>query len=380
MKKILFVASTLSHIENFHLPYLKEFKNKNYIVHVMGKSNNKSEILFSDKVIPINFEKNMFSIKNFVIALKIAKIIKSENYDIVNIHTSLAAFFVRLGIILSFNKPQLVVNTVHGYLFDDKSPLFKKAIMLLAEKFTKCITDIIIVMNSTDYSIAKKHKLYKKNIYLIKGMGINTKNFPPISLEKKLNLRYTFNLSKDDFILIYVAEFSKRKNQKFLLDSIHQLVKSDFKNIKLILIGDGTLLDDLKQYTTKLGIDKNVIFTGYTKSTCAYYQLSDICVSSSRSEGLPFNIMEAMSTGLPIIASNIKGHIDLVNPLKNGFLFEYNNINEFCKYIKILYKDINLRDSIRTKNISLANNYDLENVLDTNFNIIYKNINASNDV
>ena len=60
MKKILFAASTLSHIENFHIPYLKYFKDNDFEVHIMGKGNNKSPIPYVDKVIPINFEKNIF--------------------------------------------------------------------------------------------------------------------------------------------------------------------------------------------------------------------------------------------------------------------------------------------------------------------------------
>lgn len=363
MKKILFVASTLSHIENFHIPYLEQFKKQGYIVHVMGKPNNKSEILYADKIIPIPFEKSMFSLKNFIIAFKISNLIKDENYDIVSIHTSLAAFFTRLGIILCSKKPSLVINTVHGYLFDDKSSFLKKAIMLLAEKFTKCVTNIIIVMNSIDYNIATKHKLYKDNIYLVNGMGINLSLFPSVSHENRTLLRNKYNFSESDFLLVYVAEFSKRKNQKFLLDSINKLIKEGFKDIKLLLLGDGKLLDELKIYSKNLGISNNVVFVGYSKDTCTYYQMSDVCVSSSRSEGLPFNIMEAMSVGLPIIASDVKGHSDLVIQNENGFLFEYGNIDEFNNYVKTIYKDKNLQYKMGIKSSEFVKKYSLETVL-----------------
>lgn len=372
MKKILFTASTLSHIENFHVPYLNEFKKQGYIVHVMGKPNNKSDIAYADKLIPIHFEKSMFSIKNFSIAFKIAKIIKEEKYDIVSIHTSLAAFFVRIGIMLSLKKPNLVINTVHGYLFDHNSSFFKRSILLLAEKFTKCVTDIIIVMNAEDYDIAMKHKLYKKNIYKINGMGINLSKFPSISHEEKLLLREKFSFSKNDFLLVYVAEFSKRKNQIFLLNSIKKLIDDGFKDIKLVLLGDGQLFDELKKYSDALNITNNVFFIGYSKETCTYYQLSDICVSSSRIEGLPFNIMEAMSVGLPIVASKVKGHTDLVMPGENGFLFEFDNINEFCTYVKTIQKDEILQYEMQSNSKNLVENYSIEAVLMNTVNIILK--------
>lgn len=370
MKKILFIASTLSHIENFHVSYLKEFKDQGFSVHVMGKLNNRSEILCADKIISVPFEKNMFSLKNFALSFKIAKIIKEENYDIINIHTSLAAFFSRLGIMLCLKKPKLIINTVHGYLFDYKSSVFKRCIMLLAEKSTKCVTNVIITMNSLDYDIAKRYKLYRENLYLINGMGINLSLFPPVSYQDKITLRTQYGFSKDDFILIYVAEFSKRKNQKFLLDSIDKLIKSGLKNIKLLLLGDGQFLDELKVYAQTLGITNNVIFVGYSKNTCTYYQLSDICISSSRIEGLPFNIIEAMSTGLPVVASKVKGHTDLVISNKNGFLFEYDNIDEFCSYIKVIYYNKNLHHKMSITSIELVKRYSIDVVLPKTINTI----------
>lgn len=379
MKKILFTASTLSHIENFHIPYLEQFKKQGYIVHIMGKPNNKSNIPFVDKIIPIPFEKNMFSIKNIAISFQIASIIKKENYDIVNLHTTLAAFFTRLGIMISFKKPKLVINTVHGYLFDSKSSFFKRAIMLLAEKFTKCITNTVIVMNQEDYHIATKHKLYKDNLYLIKGMGINPSNFPPVSSQDKISLRKKYNFNDDDFLLVYAAEFSKRKNQKFLLYSLKELIKEGFSNIKLVLLGDGALLDESKAIARELNILDNVIFAGYTKDTCTYYQLSDICVSSSRSEGLPFNIIEAMSVGLPIIASNVKGHSDLIVQNENGFLFEYDDFNEFSNYIKILHEDNSEKIKMGLKSQELSKQYSIDAVLQNTVNIIYKECENSSD-
>lgn len=369
MKKILYVASTLSHIENFHLPYLEQFKKRGYSVHVMGKLNNKSEILYADKIISMPFEKSMFSLKNFIFAFKIAKIIKEEKYDVVNMHTTLAAFFTRLGIMLCLKKPRLIINTVHGYLFDNRSNFFKKFVMLLAEKFTKFVTNDIFVINSTDYHIAENYKLYKDNIYLINGLGINPSLFPPVSFEDKINIRIKHGFSEADFILIYVAEFSKRKNQRFLLDSVN-LLKDDIENIKLLLLGDGQLFDELKTYSKELGINDYVSFVGYTKKTLPYYQMADVCVSPSRIEGLPFNIMEAMSTGLPIVASRVKGHIDLVAESENGFLFEYDNSSEFCNYIKDIYKNINLQNKMSHKSIELVNNYSLESVLQNTINII----------
>lgn len=375
MKKILFAASTLSHIENFHIPYLKYFKEQGFEVHIIGKENNKFPIPYVDKVIPIDFEKNMFSINNFISAYKISKLIKKEKYSIISTHTILGSFFTRLGSMLSIKKHPLAINTVHGYLFDENSNFLKKIIMIAAEKFVRPVTDSIIVMNSTDYEIAQKYKLYKNNLYCINGMGINISKFLLCTDENKTSLRQKYNISKNDFLLIYVAEFSKRKNQKFLIDSIKNLHDKGFTNIKLLLLGDGVLFNEMKEYANSLGINNNVIFKGYIKEVCDYYHMCDICVSSSRIEGLPFNIMEAMSTGLPIIASKIKGHIDLVIHGENGFLYDYNNLNDFCNYVEILYNDRTLLNNMRISSNILSKKYSLESVFPEITQIMMKEIN-----
>ncbi|WP_294378984.1 glycosyltransferase [uncultured Clostridium sp.] len=374
MKKILFSASTLSHIENFHIPYLKYFKQLGFEVHIMGKPNNKSQIPYIDKLIPIDFEKSIFSIKNIINIFRISKILRKEKYSVINTHTILASFFTRLSIIISFKKSPLVINTVHGYLFDENSNFLKKFIMIVVEKLVKPVTDIILVMNSTDYEIAKKYNFYKNNLYFINGMGINASKFPLNTLENKLALREKFNFSKNDFLLIYTAEFSKRKNQKFLIEAIKHLYDEGYTDIKLILLGDGNLFNNIKEFAHSLNIDKNIIFAGYQKNVCTYYHISDICVSSSRIEGLPFNIMEAMSTGLPIIASKIKGHIDLVTPSKNGFLFKYNNIEEFCGYVKELYNNRELLADMEITSNSISKKYSLESVFSKNTNIMFEEI------
>lgn len=375
MKKILFVASTLSHIENFHIPYLKYFRENGFEVHILGRENNKSPIPYVDKIIPIDFEKNMFSINNFFNAFKISRLVKKENYSLISTHTILASFFTRLGVIMSLKKYPLLINTVHGYLFDENSNSIKKSIMILAEKFVRSVTDTIIVMNSSDYSIAKKYNLYKKNLYSINGMGINSSKFPFCTNQNKIYSRQKYTISEDYFILIYVAEFSKRKNQRFLIDSIKKLVDEGYSNIKLYLLGDGILLDEMKNHSKSLALNNNIIFKGYIKEVCDYYNISDVCVSSSRIEGLPFNIMEAMSTGLPVIASKIKGHIDLVNHNSNGFLYDFDDIDSFCNYVKVLYNNRNLLNNMGNTSYELSKNYTLESVYPAITNIIINEYN-----
>lgn len=357
-KKILFTASTYSHINNFHIPYIKYLKDRGDTVHVMagGKI---QEIAFADRVIDIPFEKKITSPKNFMLAIEMARILRKEKYDIISTHTSLAAFFTRLAVMLSHQKT-FVINTVHGYLFDENTRALKKNIMLLAEIITRGVTDVIVTMNSQDNQIARKYKLYKKNIYNVNGMGIDYSKIPDVETRKeyKKEIRRKYDIKETDFVMSYAAEFSDRKNQKMLIKAMKNLSDDTF----LILMGEGANHQRCKELSKELGVEKRVIFTGYTKEVNKYYSASDCSVSASRIEGLPFNIMEAMAMGLPVIASKVKGHEDLITNQHNGYLYEYDNVLEFCKALNIIKDDNVLRLKMSRNSNLESQKYSIENV------------------
>lgn len=107
----------------------------------------------------------MTSLGNFKCACRIRKLIRKEEYDLVSVHTSLAAFFTRLGILFSGRKPW-VINTVHGYLFDENTPWKKRIVLLAAEKLTRPVTNVVAVMNRQDEQIAQKYRLYQDQLIL----------------------------------------------------------------------------------------------------------------------------------------------------------------------------------------------------------------------
>lgn len=366
-KKMLFTASTMSHIENFHRPYINAFEEMGWKVDAVA--------------LPIS--KSFFSIKNLVAINYTRKLLKEGGYDIVSSQSTLAGIVTRLGVMLagksrlskrcSSPRHQLkVFHTAHGYLFHDDKNL-KKWAYLLPEILCSRVTDVLMVMNHEDLDIARKYKLCRdpENIHYINGMGIDLSRFQttdgePLKCTKEQ--KESFGITEDDFVFVYAAEFSKRKNHELLLRGFAEAVKqvgqepncaaSDTqksigkgiltnepllpsaeadsaltapngeavsdkkKNLKLVLAGDGVLFEEMKTLAANLGIRDRVVFLGYVKNIQELYPCCDAAVSTSKIEGLPFNIMEAMACGLPVVASDIKGHRELVEHGVNGFLFE----------------------------------------------------------
>ena len=311
-RKLLFIASTQSHLLHFHLPYLRTLKEGGWTLHTA--CGGEAVIPHADEFFSLPFEKKLFAPGNFRAAVLLRKTVKAERYDLMIVHTSLAAFFSRLAILGLKHRPR-VINMVHGYLFDDQTSPLKRALLFGAEKLTAPVTDLILTMNRWDHEAAQKHKLGKR-IAAIPGIGVD---FSRLDLQEDSTLRTELGIPQDSFVLIYPAEFSTRKSQAVLLHAMTLLPD----HVILILPGNGVLLDSCKTLAQQLGISHRVIFPGYLTEMSRWYAAADVAVSASRIEGLPFNVMEAMYCGLPVVASEVKGHTDLIKDGTNGLLYPY---------------------------------------------------------
>lgn len=318
MKKLLMTASVYTHIRNFHFPYLREFQHLGWETHV-GCRGIPNDAPYVDRAVELPFKKSMFSLSNLRAAQKIRKSVKAENYDLIITHTSLAAFFTRLAVMGMRDRPRLI-NVVHGYLFDENTPWLKRMLLLGAECLTAPETDLLLVMNEWDYQTAKRYRLGNQ-IEKIPGMGVDFSRLDSASREDGMQLRRELGIPDDAFVLIYPAEFSKRKSQHVLIEAMQYLPDG----VRLVLCGEGDQLSACKELARKLHVQDRVLFPGQVTNIGVWYRMADALAASSRSEGLPFNVMEAMYCGLPVVASAVKGHTDLIEDGKTGLLYPYND-------------------------------------------------------
>ena len=356
-KKVLITASNWTHVKNFHLPYIKKFHELGWTVHV-ACAGVPEKVPYADEVFSLPFQKKIFSLKNFQASAILRKKYKAERYGLIITHTSLAAFFTRLAVKnIKLKSETKLINTVHGYLFDDCTNKIKRAVFLAAEKITRPETDLLLLMNDYDYKLALKYKLAKK-ISKIPGIGADFSRLKNFSERDREILRQKFKIPLDSIVLIFAAEFSARKNQKFLINVMKKLPE----NIFLILPGTGILLNECKILTEKLNLSDRIIFPGFSENVGSFYNFADIAVSSSRSEGLPFNILEAMYMNLPVVASAVKGHTDLLEDLDGAKLFPFNDEEKCAECIKFFADKITKKNLI-VKNREFTEKYSLSSVL-----------------
>lgn len=358
VKKVLFTATVDSHILHFHIPYLKYFKEQGYEVHV---ATNGDEIIpYCDIKHKVSFETSPLKVNNLKAIIQLKKIIEKEKFNIIHCHTPMGSVVTRLSAMKSRKKYNTkVLYTAHGFHFFAGAPIWNWLIYYPVEKILSYKTDCLITINEEDYKLAK-NKFHAKRIELVNGVGVNENKFNiEITEKEKQRLRKEIGLKDDDFVLIYPAELTKRKNQGMLLNVMKTLKDDGYNNIKLILPGLDLLKGKYQQMAKDLGVEENIKFLGYRLDVNKLLKISNLLVSTSKQEGLPVNIIEAIMSDLPVIATDCRGNRDLINNGENGYIVkDENQMKE--KIINFIKKE----KFIIEENEKYKEKYKIENVLE----------------
>lgn len=310
MKKVLFVATVDSHINNFHLPYLQWFKEQGYEVHVA--TNSIDNIHFCDKKHKLEIKRSPFSIKNIKAIQQLKKIIENERFDIVHCNTPMGGVVARIAAKKARKcYSTRVIYTAHGFHFFKGAPIHNWILYYPIEYFLSYITDCIVTINQEDYLLAKK-KLKAKQVEYVHGVGISQAKFKKfMSKEDIIQKRRKIGIDSNSIVILYVAELNKNKNQMALINMLKDL-KEYRRNVKLLLVGNGILKEKLEQKIKKQDLQNDIFLLGYRDDVAELMNISNFVISASKREGLPINILEALFCDVPVISTNIRGHRDLI--------------------------------------------------------------------
>jgi glycosyltransferase involved in cell wall biosynthesis len=213
------------------------------------------------------------------------------------------------------------------------------------KKWFKYADAIITCSDEIANAIKKEMKIEESKIYTIYN-GVNLEKFYP---KDKNELRRTYKISKDKFIILTISRLKKIKGVDVLIYALNSVLKK-FNNIELFIIGDGDYRKNLEKLVHKLDLQDYVKFLGNipNDNLSDYYNLSDIFVLPTRAkEGFPWVIIEAMACKKPAIVSNIGGVSgSVIKDGENGLLFEPANIKDLEEKILLLLNNPQLRDKI----------------------------------
>ena len=357
MKKVLYVTTVSRTINAFLIPHINMLLDNGYEVHCacsIDKPVDKELQRRGVKIFEVPFSRNPLGIGNIKAFIKLEELQRINDYDIVHVHTPIAAIYGRL---LKLNFPSLrIIYTAHGYHFLKGGSKLGWILYYPIEKIMAKFTDVTININKEDYEITKE-KLKPKKCYLLNGVGLDLDKYKKLSSKEIQEKRKEFGLKDKDFVVLMIAEINKNKNHIQLINAM-DILKDKYPNIKVLCIGDGTLKESLEKQIILRNLQNNIFMLGYRLDVNKFINISDIGILLSRREGLPRNIMEFMACGRKVIATDIRGCRDLICDETIGTLVNVDDYESTAKAIEKYYilndKSFEVSEEIKK--------YDIENV------------------
>lgn len=366
MKKFLFISNISNRITNFSIPSILAAQKLGYEVHMAANYSEFNDDPSKYNVIlhHIDIARNPFSLRNIRAYKQMLELMKKEKFDIIHCNTPVGGMLGRLCGRRS--KISKIIYTAHGFHFYKGAPLINRTLFKFVEKYLAHYTDSIITINKEDYEAAKKFKLKNSGkVYYVPGVGIDVEKIKN-SIEKRSEIVEEIGANYDDTLIISVGELNENKNNKVIIKALGRLKDS---KIHYLLCGVGKKYDELIQLSKKENVEKNVHFLGYRKDIYELLKSADIFVMPSYREGLSRSIMEAMACGIPIIASKIRGNVDLVKDGYNGYLVDSDDFVKISDRVIELTKYKSKRRKMSDINLEIVKQYDCKNIIDNIENI-----------
>ena len=337
--KVLLTATVQSHICQFHKPLVEVLHEHGVEVHVAARDNlaekNGLKLDFVEKVFDVPFSRSPKSTDNIKAYRQLKKIINEGQYDVIHCNTPMGGIVTRLAARKARKQGAKVYYTAHGFHFYKGAPKKNWIIFYPIEKCMAYLTDVLITITKEDYRFAKKK--FKTQVKHIHGVGVNEGKY--LSIDAKTNELFRKGKSYDNrFVILCTGELNANKNQITVIKAVEKLVKK-YPQILLLLAGNGPKDEELRDAITEMRLQDNVQMLGYRTDLEKYVNACDLVISASFREGMPLNIMEAMICKKPVVASNNRGHRELVENGVTGYIVAPADVEGFAREIERFLKD-----------------------------------------
>lgn len=363
-KKVLITATVLSHIAQFHRPLGELLHNSGYEVHVAGNDNlalkNGLKIDWADKVFNIPFARSPKSPDNLKAYSQLKKVIDSEGYEFIHCNTPMGGIVTRLAARTARKNGCTVIYTAHGFHFHKRASKLAWLVYYPIEKWFAKFTDKLITINHEDFALATSR--FKCNTFYTHGVGVNANRYLPLwSEDERLSICSELGIEPNRKVILSVGELLPNKNHKMIINAM-KFIAAKIPDALLIIAGNGPLKEELERLVKINGLDNNIKLIGYCTTLEKYQKIASVLAACSYREGLPLNLVEAMLAKNPVVASHNRGHDELIQDKKTGFLVEPDDSESMANKIILLLNDGALRQVFGERAHQFAVDYSFDNV------------------
>lgn len=269
-----------------------------------------------------------------LLILRAYRISKKHKINIIQTHGSKANV---IGFFLNkmFNIPW--IGFAHGYLETNKKIRFYEKIDRTVLKYA----DVVITVSNSMKELLRRAGVKEIKIKVIYNAVDLSDNKPTL---RNNTIKDSYGIKNDHKVIGVIGRLSPEKGQIIFLKAFRKVIEI-FPDVSALIIGDGQDKEKLKDFCKTHGIDKKVIFTGYQETVANFYQILDVLVLPSLSEGLPNTVLEAMSFGIPVLATSVGGVPEIINN-ENGILVLPGDQESLADKMIELLKDDHLRKSL----------------------------------
>ncbi len=315
MNKLLIVTTISSTLRAFLLPFAHHFRALGWQVDGMaqGISDCKDCQQAFDRVWEVEWSRNPLAVRNLLVAPdRIRQIVDREQYDLVHVHTPVAAFVTRYAL-KDFRKNAKckVIYTAHGFHFHPGGKPLKNTAFILLEQIAGKWTDYLVTINREDEIAAKQQLVPPEKVHYMPGIGVDLDDYHPqnISTTQIDRVRQELSIAPAERLFLSVAALIPRKRHQDLIRAFAQLDRPD---VHLAIAGNGPCLEDLRQLGSKLGITERLHFLGKRNDIPTLIRAAVATILTSEHEGLPRSVMESLALEIPAIGTKIRGTQELI--------------------------------------------------------------------
>jgi len=343
--KIAQVTAISDTVEAFLLPLIEKLARKGHEIEIITHDRDgklaENEIIkqYNCEVFNVEIPRSVSPWKMFSSYNTLYELFKGMKPDVVQTHTPVASMLARKAAAKA--KVPRIIYTCHGFYFHENMNPFMRSIFSHMEKRAAKYTDYIFTVNNEDRKYALAHHFIDEDhIINLNGVGIDTRvRFNPLRINEDIRqaLRGEFGISDKESVITFVGRLVREKGVVELINAFATLSESR-KDVKLLIVGETLKSDreeDLRRTLDNMikakHLQDRVIFAGHRSDIPEILSITDVFALPSYREGMPVSSLEALSMGVPVVGSFIRGLREEVQEGETGFLVPVRDTNRLYK-------------------------------------------------